>query len=111
MEIWERTLGDIYVVGISGRIDSINSKDIEARLDSLINNERAKIIINLAEVDYISSVGLRILLAALKKQKEKQGTIKIVSLQPFVRDIFKMTGFDKIFSIYSKEEDAIERYA
>jgi anti-sigma B factor antagonist len=80
-------------------------------LDSLINHERAKIIINLAEVDYISSVGLRILLAAHKKQTEKQGTIKIVSLQPFVRDIFKMTGFDKIFSIYSKEEDAIERYA
>ena len=59
MEIWEKILGDIYVIGISGRMDTINSKDIEAKLDSLINHDRAKIIIDLAEVDYISSVGLR----------------------------------------------------
>ena len=42
MEIWEKTLGDIYVIGISGRMDSINSKDIEARLNSLMNHERCQ---------------------------------------------------------------------
>jgi anti-sigma B factor antagonist len=111
MEIWEKSLGDVCIVGISGRMDSLNSKDIEAKMNLLIENDTAKIIIDLADVDYISSVGLRVLLAALKKQKQKQGSIKLVSLQPFVSDIFKMTGFDKIFSIYSNQEAALERYA
>lgn len=111
MQIREKSNGDIYIMEISGRMDTISSKDVEAKLDSMIENNVAKVIIDLAAVDYISSVGLRVLLAALKRQKENRGSIKLVSLQPFVKEIFKMTGFDKIFSIYSTQEEAINRYA
>lgn len=111
MQIMEKSKGDIYIIEISGRMDTISSEEVEAKLDSLIENNEAKVIIDLAAVDYISSVGLRVLLAALKRQKERQGSIKLVSLQPFVKDIFKMTGFDKIFSIYSTQEEALNRYA
>lgn len=111
MQIMEKSKGDIYIIEISGRMDTISSEEVEAKLDSLIENNEAKVIIDLAAVDYISSVGLRELLAALKRQKERQGSIKLVSLQPFVKDIFKMTGFDKIFSIYSTQEEALNRYA
>lgn len=107
MQLRETREGDIYIIEISGRMDTINSKEIEAKLDSLLENNNAKIIIDLAAVDYISSVGLRVLLAALKKQREQKGSMKLVSLQPFVKDIFKMTGFDKIFSIYSTQEEAM----
>jgi len=61
-------------------------------------------------VDYISSVGLRVLQAALKKQKDREGSIKLASLQPFVKDIFRMTGFDRIFSISLDQEEAIDKY-
>lgn len=107
MEIWDKTRDDIHIIGISGRMDTLGSKDVESRLDSLLEQKKAKMIIDLSGVDYISSVGLRVLLSALKKQREHKGYIHLVSLQPFVRDVFKMTGFDKIFPIYSTQEEAI----
>ncbi len=110
MLISAKSEGDVYVIEISGRMDSISSKEIEAKLIDVIEHNQDKIIIDLAAVDYISSVGLRVLLAALKKQKERAGSIKLVSLQPFVKDIFKMTGFDRIFSISSNQEEAINEF-
>lgn len=110
MQVSTKSKDDVYIIEISGRMDSINSKEIEAKLNDVIDHNRNKIIIDLAAVNYISSVGLRILLAALKKQKERDGSIKLASLQPFVRDIFKMTGFDKIFSITSDQQEAIDNF-
>lgn len=107
MELREKIIDDIYVIEVSGRLDTITSKDLESRLNNLIEQDKTKIVIDLAAVDYTSSVGLRVLLAALKKQKEKQRTLKLASMQPFVKDIFRVTGLDKIFSIFPTQEDAI----
>ena len=108
MEIRERDLGDAYVMEISGRMDTISSKDLDARLNCVIGRNIAKIVIDLEAVDYISSVGLRVLLASLKRQKENQRCLVLAALQPFVKDIFRVTGLEKIFSIYSSQQDAIE---
>jgi anti-sigma B factor antagonist len=110
MQISTKSRDDIYIIEISGRMDSISSKEIETKLDDAIEHNKRMILIDLGAVDYISSVGLRVLLAALKKQKEVDGSMKLASLQPFVRDIFKMTGFDRIFSISSSQEEAIDEF-
>lgn len=110
MDILTKIRDDVYIIEIFGRMDSISSKEIEERLISLIEQNKDKIIIDLSAVDYISSVGLRVLLSALKKQKERDGSIKLASLQPFVRDIFKMTGFDRIFSISRDQEEAMSKF-
>jgi anti-anti-sigma factor len=68
-------------------------------------------IIDLGKVDYISSVGLRVLLASLKKQRQNQGSLQLASLQPFVQNIFKITGLDKIFQIFPSEEAAFQSLA
>lgn len=108
MEIAEKIVGDICIISISGRIDTVTSKDVEAKLDEAIEERKEKIIINLAKVDYISSVGLRVLLAALKKKKHNQGSLPLASLQPFVENIFKITGLDNVFQIFPTEEAAFQ---
>jgi len=108
MEIAEKTIEDIRIISISGRIDTVTSKELEAKLDEAIDEGKKKIIINLGNVDYISSVGLRVLLAALKKQKNTQGSLPLVSLQPFVQNIFKITGLDKVFHIFPTEDGAFQ---
>ena len=110
MQISTNSRDDVCIIEILGRMDSISSKEIEAKLNDVIEHNKNKIIIDLAAVDYISSVGLRVLLSALKKQKEKEGSIRLASLQPFVRDIFRMTGFDRIFSISVDQEEAIGQF-
>jgi anti-sigma B factor antagonist len=108
MEISEKIIEDVCIISISGRIDTITSKDLEAKLDEAIAERTEKIIINLANVDYISSVGLRVLLAALKKLKYNRGSLLLVSLQPFVQNVFKITGLDKVLQIYPTEEAAFQ---
>ena len=111
MEIGEQIVGDIYIISISGRMDTMNSKDVEAKLDGAIDEKREKIIINLRELVYISSVGLRVLLAALKKQRKNEGSLQLASLQPFVQNVFKITGLDKVIPIFLTEEEAFRSLA
>jgi anti-sigma B factor antagonist len=108
MEIAEKMIEEVLIISVSGRIDTITSKDLDAILNEKIEGRIKKIIINLANVDYISSVGLRILLAALKKQKHNQGSLSLVSLQPFVQNVFKITGLNKVFQLFPTEIVALQ---
>ncbi len=107
MELNQKAIDNIPIIAVSGRIDATTSKDLENALNNLIDQNNTKIVVDLAGVEYISSVGLRVMLAALKKVRPKQGDVKLVSLQPFVREVFEITGFAKLFMIYSNQGDAI----
>lgn len=103
----DNILDTICIISILGRIDLTTSKKVEKALNNAIDQDQPKIIIDLAGVDYISAVGLRVMLAALKKQSQKQGKLKLAALQPFVKEIFDVTGFTELFSIYASRDEAI----
>jgi anti-sigma B factor antagonist len=107
MEINQTCIDNVPVVSVSGRIDAATSKDLEIILSDLIYQNKSEIVLDLEGVTYISSVGLRVLLAAQKKVRTKKGGVKLVSLQPFVREVFEMTGFDRLFSIHSSQSEAL----
>ncbi len=107
MEINQTCIDNVPVVSVSGRIDAATSKDLEIMLNDLIDQNKSEIVLNLEGVTYISSVGLRVLLAAQKKVRPKKGGVKLVSLQPFVREVFEMTGFNRLFSIHSNQSEAL----
>jgi len=107
MEINQTIVNNIPVVAVIGRIDATTSRDLETALNDLIDQNQADIVLDLGGVEYISSVGLRVMLAALKKVRPKKGDVKLVSLQPFVREVFEITGFTKLFSIYPTQGEAL----
>jgi len=107
MEINQIKIDDVPIVSVSGRIDGTTSKDLETILNELIAQNMSKIVLDLEGVVYISSVGLRVLLSALKKVRPNKGDVKLVSLQPFVREVFEITGFTKLFTIYPSQGDAL----
>ena len=107
MEISQTKIDDVPIVTVSGRIDGTTSKDLETILNELIDQNLSEIVLDLEGVVYISSVGLRVLLSALKKVRPKKGDVKLVSLQPFVREVFEITGFTKLFTIYLSQGEAL----
>jgi anti-sigma B factor antagonist len=109
MKIDQKIINNMPVLAVSGRIDATSAEDLKRTLDSLIDGNFATILIDLADVEYISSVGLRILLAALKKVRSKQGDVKLASLQPYVGEVFEIAGFTKLFTIYPNEADALSQ--
>jgi anti-sigma B factor antagonist len=107
MQIIQTCIDNVPIVSVSGRIDATTSKDLESILNELVGQNRSVIVLDLDGVTYISSVGLRVLLATQKKVRTKKGGVRLVSLQPFVREVFEMTGFNRLFSIYPNQSEAL----
>ena len=106
MKIFKDLHDGICLMSISGRIDSNYSDDLERALNKAVN-EYSKIIMDLKDTEYISSSGVRVLLAGKKMLGEKNGEMILVSLQPVVRDVFEIAGLARLFLIKKTREDAL----
>lgn len=110
MQIIPKIIDNIPVIAVSGRIDAATSKDLESALVDIMDRHTIKMVVDLKDVEYISSSGLRVLLAALKRLRQSQGDLFLTSLQPFVREVFEVTGFSKIFSIFPSQVEAVKGF-
>jgi len=95
------------VITPSGRVDANTAPDFEAELGGVLNQGDVRAVVDMAQVSYISSSGLKILLSALRQTRQQQGQLILCNLQPRVAAIFEMAGFDQVFSIGQDLETAI----
>ncbi len=110
MEISERTVGDVSVVSLSGRLDAYSANELERKLNTLIDAAQVRLVISLEKLEYISSSGLRVFLAELKKVGKQQGDIRLACLKPYIREVFDISGFTQLFKIFDKEEAAVNSF-
>lgn len=85
-------------LSVEGRIDTITSQDLEKEIDSEIGKFDS-LIIDFANLEYISSTGLRVLIATQKKLKSDNISMVIKNVNDTINEIFRMSGFDKILKI------------
>lgn len=97
---------DCAVVSVAGRIDAVSAGLLETELSGLISQGERAIIVDMGNLEYISSSGLRVLLAAKKNLKKTGGDLSIAALTPFVKEVFEISGFQRIFSVYATVEEA-----
>ena len=109
LSIQEREISGVAILDITGRIDAATSALIEGELGKKIDAGVTTLILNMKDLSYISSSGLRVILAALKRVKTGGGIIALAELQPGPGEVFKMTGFDRLFPISSSVEQAVEK--
>ncbi|MCX6285961.1 MAG: STAS domain-containing protein [Bacteroidetes bacterium] len=107
MELTEKKHEKCMIIGIKGRLDTINYSILEKRFMELLDQNITEIMVNCSQMDYVSSSGLRILLMALKRITMVKGKFVLCSLQENIREIFEISGFTSIFEIYPNEEDAL----
>ncbi len=110
MQIREREEKGIDIFSLEGRFDAHSAADVEKELDLAMSKGVGKLILDMGSVEYISSAGLRVLLAAAKKLKKQEGEIKLCSLKPYVKEVFDIAGFTQIFKIYDTAEQAIKGF-
>ena len=106
MDISEKTTGNVVVISMGGRLDAYAATDAERKLDSLITTNKVNLVVELSKLEYVSSSGLRVLLAALKRVRKQQGDIRLAALQPYVREVFDIAGFSQLFKMFDTEADA-----
>lgn len=106
MEISENSRDGVLVISASGRLDSSSAGALEAVLPAR-TKDRPAVVLNLADVPYVSSAGLRVLLIGAKAAKAAGNKLVITGLSPAVREVFDISGFSKIFTIEADVDAAV----
>jgi len=110
MQISVKTANEVKVLAFEGSLDTQTSPDALTQLTELIDGGDKKILVNFEKLHYISSAGLRILLAAAKQLKAAEGELRICDLNEVVKEVFDISGFSTIFKIFENETEALEGF-
>ena len=107
METNTVNLQGISIVRASGKIDATTVAPFENAVKSVIAQGAKKILIDLSQLAYINSGGLRVVLATAKIQKNSGGTFALCGLTPEVNKVFTLAGLNTILTIFPGEAEAL----
>jgi len=99
MEIKTRKEANATVVTITGRMDAVTAPEYEKIVNELIASGESIFVVDFEQLVYISSAGLRALLATAKRLKSTSGLIRFASVKGTVKEVFDISGFGSIFQM------------
>ncbi len=107
MEISTKEMKRVSLVSVSGRVDSATAPDFEKALQTLIQANRCQIVVDLKDVEYMSSAGLRGLVSSLKAAKAGGGDLRIAQPSQRLREVLELAGLNTIFTTYDDVTEAV----
>ena len=106
MQLTSNEKNGYKVIEFEGSLDTGTSPAVEKAINEFIDNGTLKFVFNFEKTKYMSSSGLRVLLATAKKLKGK-GELKISNLNGVIEEVFDVSGFSTILNVYKTEEEAL----
>ena len=110
MKIETRESQGIHIIAFEGNLDTNSSPEAESVINELIDTGKQKILVNFEQLNFISSAGLRVLLATVKKLNASGGELRICSLNATVQEVFDISGFVTILNVKNTEEEALSSF-
>ena len=110
MEIRQENRGAVVLLTPVGRLDNDSSTDLELALADLAAAGARHYVVDLTQIGYVSSAGLRVLTVAAKKADADKGSMRLAGLNPQVRQTFDLAGFSKLFQIYPSAAAALDKH-
>lgn len=107
MEFVTEKNGDALAIKVSGRMDAVTAPEFEQACQKQIDAGAKKVVADLSGLEYISSAGLRSILATAKKLKSVGGEIRFCGLSGMVQEVFSVSGFASMFKIHDTLSDAL----
>lgn len=101
----------VHVIELSGRLDAVSTPATVKHIRSAIAEGQRYILLDMAQVTFLSSSGLRALLLARKDLLAHGGTLRLCAIQPQVYEVFVLTGFTQVFAIHQSREEALFFFA
>ncbi len=101
----------IWLVALRGRFDAPSAPEAERTLRTLLEQGMSRVILDLADVEYISSGGLRVIVMLTKALEKINGEMKLSGLSPFVSEVFKITNLAKRYDICHSRDEAFAAFA
>ena len=112
MEITQRTIDDkTCVISLDGTLNARSADRVKETFRDVVGRDIRQVVLDLGNVPFIDSSGLAALVSGLKTLNEKEGGLRLASLQSQADLLFKLTMFDKVFEIYADVDSAIDSFA
>ena len=112
MQFSSQRLGDVFVAAPVGQIDHPNAQRLQQALAPVLEAaalNKSALVFDFTGVEYISSMGLRVLLMAAKEVRARNARIAVAALQPVVKEIFDIARFNHVLEIFPTVHAALEQ--
>ena len=97
----------VSVMKVKGRVDSETAPELDDALTKLLQNNRNKIVLNLQEVQYMSSAGLRAMVKAYQRANKSGGDVRLAAVSEPIEVILRTVGMMQMFKMFSTNEEAV----
>jgi anti-sigma B factor antagonist len=98
------------IVKVTGSVDALTAADLSRVLSNQIAEGKVNLIVDLVDVEFMSSAGLRTLLGAVKDARSHSGDLRITSTNPGVDKVLKMSGFHNIAKVFASQAEAVSSF-
>ena len=106
METDVRHENKITTVAVKGSVDALTAAELTETINKEIKDGQANLVVDLSGLAFMSSAGLRSLLGAVKETRSRGGDLRIVSTNPGIDKVLKMSGFHNIAKVFTSQADA-----
>jgi len=100
----------VQIVRVEGYLDSSTFPELQERLSAMISEKSYRFVIDVEELNYISSAGLGVLMGMLQEVREHEGDLKMANMSTKIRNVFDMLGFSRLLRIYENVDQAVEAF-
>jgi anti-sigma B factor antagonist len=112
MQIEERSVGDVVVLDLKGKITLGEGDELlKDKVNSLVNQGHKKVVLNLAEVPYIDSAGLGEVVRTYTTVSRQGGSLKLLNLTKRITDLLSITKLLTVFETFDSENEAVRSFA
>ncbi len=102
--------GKVKVVSLSGKMDVGLSMTVETELEELVDSGMINLILEISGIEYLSSSGIRVFIAIMRKVKEKNGKIVLAQVPDTIKKILKTVDLEDLFEVYDSVDKALESF-
>lgn len=110
LNIETRRADDVTVVRVDGEVDEDGVRQLRIALVNCLRNNGYNVVVNLSGMQFISYMGVGVLVERLRQFRSYEGDMKLVGLNLYTQRLFRMTGVTSLFDVYESEADAIREY-
>ncbi len=110
MDMRASRVNDIAIAELAGRFDAYESFQLEKWFKIAVGDVPAQTIINMKGVNFIDSTGLATLVQGMKRCRQLEGDVYLCCLQQPIRVIMELTRLDRVFEIFTSQDEAVERF-
>lgn len=111
MEISMTAFGPVTVLALNGSLDATTSDEADEQFAAQFDNQRYQIVVDMSEVEFMSSAGLRTLLNALQTARKAGGDVRLAAGSHNIKRVLDFSGFTKIMQYFEIVSEAVESFS